>query len=152
MARPWLRLVAYVSLAAFLAANGPFAFRACLASAGGCHCPNLAQRGADPAEKHTHRSCQPYRDRGLDEAMDERRLQTTDHHEELADRDCPCHGSNTPCQESGGCTYCNVAKTLSCVGLPSIPLTETGPSQGIEELTFSLPAQHVARLIRPPRA
>lgn len=150
MHRPWLRLVSYLSLAAFLLANQPAAMTAFVRGGGpghvhehspDCwHCSCLKQETAvEPSACDCAECCS---EAPAGSSLDPSQPASTSHDHSS----CPC----CPCP--GGCAYCSVAKVPCCHARVAVGELILSLEEGCAESTMLLPPAHSGKLIRPPKA
>ena len=141
MPRKWSRLVALVSLVAFLAANthaGAVLTRLTTAPSAPEHDDSAAESGPSTC-CHCH-----------DETPEATTAQTAD------DRcpsgpECPHCPKGPTCPCPGGCATCNVAKVPCCVPPPNFSVAEVFLGDSPEALPSFYSPPAAGSLIRPPR-
>jgi hypothetical protein len=147
MGRQWLRLVRWVTLVAFLIANGPAtgtSFFSSLHSAGrtpsGCCCGTGWTLQGCAASHDVSSTCDQCRTKSGQPALAK------------TSPDSPCQEDGLPCPCPGGCMYCNLAKAPCCPSVASVPLPALCLEQSSPATLPPYSPPFCGRLTRPPRA
>ena len=164
MRRPWLRLVACLTLAAYLLTNIPVGATAgvhALAGlpCGGRACPHTATNTTpitleanapgSTAETPKKRCCCK-KDSQAPAQTDQVVLDRVDgpcSRPSCPDPTCPCH--SCPCP--GGCAYCSVSKVPCCSSTHLLSFAFPCPGERVAESAQFYSPAHPGKLMRPPR-
>src|SRR5262245_51354033 len=105
MPRLWVRLVACLILAAFVAANGPFTVRFCVIA---CPCGDSHSCSSPSTRPHAgckHCQAEQAKQHDAEEAAGGAAVSS--------EPSAPCPRPSMPFGCPGGCAYCSVAKVLA---------------------------------------
>lgn len=164
MRRPWLRLVACLTLAAYLLTNLsfgmtagvhvlaglPFRGRTCSHTATNTTPSTLEALAHEATGETPKQRCCCKKGSQVPAPTDPSILDRVEgpcSPSSCPDPTCPCHSCPIP----GGCAYCSVSKVPCCSSTHLLPFAFPCPGERVAESSLLYSPVHATQLIRPPR-